>query len=235
MAKITALDRSRVGDVRRGREINWGDRTKIVGAERPTLAWVSVEESLAVTLYVAAIVRGDARFACVVDVQWGHGGASVAQTFEVVHRLVVPLAASMVSVSGRLLDPDGKPAPASVSADVSVIVAPGVDAHALHNTRWLSSVGTAGALTTTPTRLMRAEALNVGGTSVWLMLFDGAPNVGDAPTIVRRAPVNRTVTIRRPDSHAFRRGLHYGASSEPLAYAPVAASRAFRIDAEILT
>jgi hypothetical protein len=235
MSKITALDRTRVGDVRRGREINWGDRTKIVGADRRTLAWVNIEESIAMTLYASATVHGDASCACIVDVQWGHGGASLEQAYAVVHRLVVPLAASMVSVSGRLVGRDGKAAPASVSADVSVVLAPGIDTHAIHNTRWLTSIGSEGALTTTPTRVMRVEALNFSAADVWLMLFDGAPSAGSAPAIVRRAPVDRTVTIRRPDSHAFREGLHFGASSTALTYSPIATARALRVDAEVLT
>ncbi|MFI5296773.1 MAG: hypothetical protein ACHREM_01635 [Polyangiales bacterium] len=179
-------------------------------------------------------MRGDDGAACVVTVQWGHGGASVEQSYAVIHRLVVPLAASMVSVSGRLVDADGAPAGVGVSADVSVTIAPGIDTHALHNTRWLTSIGSSGAITTTPTRAMRIEALNVGKADVWLMLFDGTPNVGDSPAVVRRAHVGRTVTIRRPDSHGFRRGLHYGASTNALAYAPTPSFRAFRVDAEIL-
>jgi hypothetical protein len=234
MAKISALDRTHVGSVRREREVNWGDRTKLVGGKSMTLASVSVEESLSLTLYAAATVRGDAGAACIVTVQWGHGGASVEQSYAVIHRLVVPLAASMVNVSGRLVGADGAPASSSASADVSVAIAPGTDPHAVHNTRWLTSIGASGALTTTPTRAMRVEALNVGKADVWLMLFDGAPNVGDTPTVVRRAHVGRTVTIRRPDSQGFRRGLHFGASTSALAYSPPKSASALRVDAEIL-
>jgi hypothetical protein len=234
MGKITALDRKRVGDIRREREINWGNKSKITGADRATLAWVSVEESIALTLYASATVRGDPGFSCVVTVEWGHGGASVAQSYPVIHRLVVPLAASMVSVSGRLLDVAGHPAPPSVSADVSVILAPGIDPIAVRNTAWISSIGTFGALTTTPTRLVRVEALNVSGAALWLMLFDGAPNGGERPAIVRRVPASRTTTVRRPDTQGFRQGIYYAASSSPLTYAPTTSTDALRVDAEIL-
>src|ERR1700733_7253685 len=179
---------------RREREVNWGDKTRIVGNERKTLAWVSVEESRSMVVYATASVRGGAAAAGIsflVNGEWGHGGASVDQDYPVVHRLRVPLAASMVKVSGRLVDPAGKPAPSTVSGEISVVIAPGLDGETLRNTRWEYDVGTEGTFSTGPARLLRVDGYNAGVFDTWVMLFDGPATNGEVPAIARPVRAGR--------------------------------------------
>ncbi len=221
---------------RREREVNWGDKTKIRGNEKKTLAWVSVEQSRPMVVYATAVVRGGAAaagVACVVNVEWGHGGASVFQEFPVVHRLRVPLAASMVKVSGRLLDPNGGPPPATVSCEVSVVISPGVDGQTLRNTEWVHDAGAEGTLARGPARIMRVEGYNGGAKDTWVMLCDGPGANGDVPTIARPVRAGRTFTIVRFDSHAFRNSITWFASSTPLVLTKDAAAL-LRVDAELL-
>lgn len=230
MARVSMLERP----TRREREVNWGDRTRITGRETKTLAWVSVESSQSMIVYAQAHVRGvgSAGAACVVHIEWGHGGASVDQDFPIVHRLRVPLAASMVKVSGRLLDPSGRPPPATVSADVSTLIAPGIDGETLRNTEWSFDVGAEGILSDGPARVMRVDGYNAGGDT-WLMVFDGPALTGEVPTIARPVRANRSFSVRRFDSQSFRRSVTWAASSTPLLLSKDAGA-SLRVDAELL-
>ena len=230
MARVSVLERP----TRREREVNWGDRTKITGRETKTLAWVSVESSLSMIVYAQAVVRGagSSGVACVVNVEWGHGGASVDQDFPVVHRLRVPVAASMVKVSGRLLSASGNPPPASVSADVSALIAPGLDGQTLRNTEWTFDVGAEGVLSDGPARVMRVDGYNAGGDT-FLMVFDGPAVAGEAPTIARPVRANRAFSVRRFDSQPFRTSVTWSASSTPLLLTKDAGA-SLRVDAELL-
>ena len=219
---------------RREREVNWGDKTKLTGRETKTLAWVSVASSESMIVYAQASVRGvgSAGIACVVHIEWGHGGASVDQDFPIVHRLRVPVAASMVKVSGRLLDASGKPGPSTVTADVSAFIAPGLDGETLRTTEWAFDGGSAGVLSTTPARVMRVEGYNAGADT-WLMVFDGPAVAGEAPTIARPVRAGRSFTVRRFDSQAFRTSVTWSASSTPLLLTKDPAA-SMRVDAELL-
>ena len=230
MARVSVLERP----TRREREVNWGDRTKITGRETKTLAWVSVESSLSMIVYAQAVIRGagSSGVACVVNVEWGHGGASVDQDFPVVHRLRVPVAASMVKVSGRLLGASGNPPPASVSADVSALIAPGLDGQTLRNSEWTFDVGAEGVLSDGPARVMRVDGYNAGGDT-FLMLFDGPAVAGEAPTIARPVRANRAFSVRRFDSQPFRTSVTWSASSTPLLLTKDAGA-SLRVDAELL-
>lgn len=220
---------------RRAQEVNWGDRTHLTGAAPKTLAWVSVADSGPIVVYATAAVRGAgaAGVACVVNIEWGHGGASVDQDYAVVRRLRVPLAASMVKVSGRLLDARGKPPPPSVVADVSVVIAPGLDGETMRNTRWLSQQGAEGQLALEPQRVMRLEGYNAGATGTWVMFFDGRALNGTVPAVARPVRAGRAFVIRRFDSQPFRSALTWSASSTPLVLTkdPTAV---MRVDAELL-
>ncbi len=220
---------------RRAQEVNWGDRTRLAGGQQETLAWVSVAESGPLVLYATAAVRGGAGggVACVVNIEWGHGGASVNQDYVVVHRLRVPLAASMVKVSGRLLDANGKPPAAAVVADVSVVIAPGLDGETMRNTRWLSQQGAEGELAGEPLRVMRLEGYNAGPADTWVMFFDGRALNGTAPTVARPVRAHRAFVIRRFDSQPFRSRLTWSASTTPLVLTKDPAAQ-LRVDAELL-
>ncbi len=219
---------------RRAREVNWGDRTKLTGSETKTLAWVSVDLACPMVLYATASLRGpSAGVACVVSVEWGHGGASVSQDFPIVHRLRVPLAASMVKVSGRLLDASGNPPLATVTGEVSVVIATGLDGESLRNTQWVFDGGPEGDLWIGPARVMRVEGYNASTADTWLMVFDGRASNGDAPVMARPVRAHRAFTISRPDSQAFRTTVSWAASSTPLLLTKDPKAR-MRVDAELL-
>ena len=221
---------------RRDREVNWGDRTRITGSERKTLAWVSVEESRAMVVYARGVVHGGsaaAGVAFLVNVEWGHGGASVDQDFPVIHRLRVPIAASMVKISGRLVDASGKPPPATVSGEISVVIAPGLDGETLRNTEWVASAGSEGTLSSVPARLMRVEGYSGGPPDMWVMLCDGPAANGDVPIISRPVRAGQVFVVTRFDSQAFRSSIRWYASSTPLLLTKNPAA-VLRIDAELL-
>ena len=218
---------------RREREVNWGDRTRISGNETKTLAWVSVEESRSMIVYAAGVVRGGAGVAFVVNIEWGHGGASVDHDYMLVHRLRVPLAGSMVKVSGRLLDAAGKSPPATVIGEISVFIASGGDGETLRNTRWVSDGGYEGTLATGPSRVMRVEGYNAGAADTWVMFCDGPAANGDVPAIARPVRAGRAFVVNRFDSQAFRRSLTWAASSTPLLLTKDPSAR-LRVDAELL-
>ena len=220
---------------RRDREVNWGDKTKLTGRERKTFAWVSTEESRPLVVYATALVRGAgaAGVAVVVNVEWGHGGASVEQDFPIVRRLRVPLAASMVKVSGCLLDASGGPPPLTVSADVSTVIGEGIDGETLRNTRWVSQQGAAGVVSVVPERIMRVEGYNAGPADVWFMAFDGAPTAGAFPAMAAPARVGRRFALTRFDSQGFRTSVTWSASSTPLTLTAIPGA-SLRVDAELL-
>jgi hypothetical protein len=230
MARTLHLERP----TRRTREVNWGDRTRISGSEKKTLAWVSLDESGPIIVYASAIVSGPATgAACFVNVEWGHGGASIEQGFPVIHRLRVPLAASMVKVSGELRLANGKTPPATVSADVSVVIAPGTDGETMRRTEWTIDAGPEGVISSGPARALRLEGFNGGAKDVWAMFFDGPATNGEVPIVMRPARRGRTFAIPRFDSQAFRTSLTWAASSTPMLLTkdPTAL---LRIDAELL-
>lgn len=227
-----SFDRS----TRRQHEVNWGDKTKITGGEKKTLAWVSVEECRPMTVYATATLRGGAAaagVAFVVNIEWGHGGASIDHDYEVVHRLRVPVSASMVRVSGRLLDEDENPPPATVSGEIAVSIAPGVDGETLRNTRWVHQDGFEDTVSTEPARVVRVEGYNAGAVDTWIMVFDGAGNNGDFPAMARPVRAGRPFVMRRFDTQAFRTAVRWRASSTPITLTKDP-SALVRVDTELL-
>lgn len=230
MSRLLQLDRP----TRRAREVNWGDKTRISGNERKTLAWVSIEESGPMMVYAAATLRGPSGgTATLVTIEWGHGGASVDQEYPVIHRLRVPVAASMVKVSGRLALENGKPPPSTVSADIAVVIAPGSDGETLRNTDWFAGVGADGTLVASPARVLRFEGYNGGAKDTWAMFFDGPANNGDVPTAARPVRIGRAFTLERFDSQGFRRSVTWSASSTPMVLTKDPGAL-LRVEAEIL-
>jgi hypothetical protein len=217
---------------RRDRDVNWGDRTRLQGRKTQTLAWVSLEASCPLVVYAHANVRSGGSI-CMVTIEWGNGGASVAGDYPVVKRLRVPLAASMVKLSGRLVHPStGAPAAAGDVADVSAFVAAGLDGETLRNTRWLHESGASGVIARGPQRLMRIEGYNAGGAT-FVHVFDGAPQTGAEPAILIPAPAGQRFRARRFDSQGFVDSVQWGASSTSLTYAADNAANV-RVDAELL-
>jgi hypothetical protein len=216
---------------RRERDVNWGDRTRLEGRKGQTLAWVSLEESCPLIVYAHATIRSGSSI-CLVTIEWGNGGASIAGDYPVVKRLRVPLAASMVKVSGRLVDPSGASPSASDAADVSVFVATGLDGETLRNTRWLHQTGNAGTIAKGPQRLMGVEGYNAG-SATFVQVFDGDRQAGAEPAILIPAPAGRRFRARRFDSQGFVDSVQWGASSTPLTYTADPGANV-RVDAELL-
>lgn len=219
---------------RRSHEVNWGDKTRLSGNEKSTLAWISVEESQTFTVYgKARILPENARATVFVTIEWGHGGASIDQEYEIIDFLRVPVTGSMVKVSGRLLDEFGQPPPDSVSADVALCIAPGSDGMTLRNTRWISQQGCVGVISPTQARVMSVEGFNAGDSPGWLMLFDGVPQPGGVPAMAFPVGAGRRFQVRRFDAQGFRFGVHWIASSTPLKLT-ADDSASLRVDVELL-
>lgn len=217
---------------RREHEVNWGDRTRLEGRQSETLAWVSLRESLPLIVYAHVNVRrGDV--VCVVSLEWGHGGASVTSEHAVIQRLRVPLAASMVKISGRLASPDGGTPPPGVAAEVSTFIAIGGDGETLRNTAWFHQTGNAGTIASGAQRVMTIEGFNAGGDT-FLHLFDvKAFATGDEPVIMIPARAGRRFRARRFDSQGFRTGVFWATSSNPLTF-DADPSASLRVDVELL-
>ena len=216
---------------RRERDVNWGDRTRLEGRKPQTLAWVSLETSCPIVVYAHANIRKGSSI-CSVSIEWGNGGASVAGDYPVIKRLRVPVVASMVKLSGRLVAPDGSPASATDAADVSAFVAMGLDGETLRNTRWLHQTGSVGSLASGPQRVMRIEGYNAGGAT-FVHVFDGKPETNAEPAILIPAPAGRRFRARRFDSQGFVDSVQWGASSTALTYTADAGANV-RVDAELL-
>ena len=217
---------------RRERDVNWGDRTRLEGRKAQTLAWVSLEASCPLVVYAHANIRSGGSIVQ-VTIDWGNGGASVAGEYPVIRHLRVPLVASMVKLSGRLVDPStGAPAAAGDVADVSAFVAMGLDGETLRNTRWLHQTGAAGIIAKGPQRLMRIEGYNAGGAT-FVHVFDGKPETGGEPAILIPAPAGARFRARRFDSQGFVDSVQWGASTTPLTYTADAGANV-RVDAELL-
>lgn len=217
----------------RDREVNWGDKTTLTGNAQKTLAWASVDTSQGLIVYASARVTGAPDVVCVANIEWGHGGASLDQDFAIIERLRVPLAASMVKITGRLVDAKGKAPPPNVKCDVSVVIAPGADSETLRNTRWVHQSGAAGVVSNKPERVMRVEGFNAGAADTWLMVFDGKAEPGAFPAMATPARAGRRFLLRRFDSQGFVNFVTWAASSTPLTF--TADPRAsLRVDTELL-
>jgi hypothetical protein len=193
---------------------------------------VSLEQSCPHVVYAHANIRQGSAIVQ-VTIEWGNGGASVAGDYPVIKRLRVPVVASMVRLSGRLVDAaSGGPPAASDVADVSAFIAPGLDGETLRNTRWLHQTGASGVIARGPQRVMRIEGYNAGGAT-FVHVFDGAPRPGREPAIFIPAPAGRRFRARRFDSQGFVDSVQWGASSTPLTYTADPSAN-LRLDAELL-
>jgi hypothetical protein len=223
---------------RRTRDVNHGDRTTLRGGEPKTLAWISVDASQAFTVYATARVEpANANVVPIVLIEWGHGGASLFGEYPVIKRLRVPVVASMVKLSGRLLDATtGKPAAANVSGEITATIAPGSDGQTLRATWWVAQGGAEGLVARGQQRVLTLDGYNGGASNGWIMVFDDVtrPVDGTPPLMARPAATYpRTFRLRRFDTRGFMRGVYWAASSTPLllTFDP---SATMRVDTELL-
>ena len=223
---------------RRSRDVNHGDRTPFRGGDAKTLAWISVEESQAFTVYATARVQpANANIVPMVSIEWGHGGASIFGEYAVIKRLRVPLVASMIKLSGRFLDmAAGKPAANNITGEITAAIAPGADGQTLRSTWWASQSGAEALVASGQQRILTIDGYNAGAAPRWVMAFDdiARPVDGTPPIMARPAPTYpRTFRIRRFDTRGFLRGVYWAASSTPLllTFDPNAT---FRVETELL-
>ncbi len=203
--------------------VNFGDRVRVRGDEQASLAWVRLEESHPFTVYVTARIDGPPALVdnvmAIATIEWGHGGASVTQEYPIIRRLRVPLAASMVRVSARLVaDPPATPL-ADMSAELAAVVAPGVDGGRDRNTRWARQHGSAGVLSSEPQRVVALDGYNALATPRWIMLFDAraVPPDGTLPDLARPAPPYPNVfELGADDARPFHAGVSWAVSSTPV-------------------
>ena len=210
---------------KRASAVNFGDRERVQGRAEKTLAWISVDDSQAFTVYISADVAAPAPIArnvrAIASIEWGHGGASVSEEFPIAGRLRVPLVGSMVRVAVRLVDVTGAVVPDTVSADCAAVIAPGVDAELTRNTRWTAAHGAAGIGSAQPELVVGVHGYATAAVARWLMLFDAktpaAP--GDTPSLSRPASP-QGFDVADVDGRPFYVGVAWGVSSDPLVYVP---------------
>ncbi len=226
---------------RRDREVNFGDRTKLTGSERKTLASMSIDESGPFTVYASSKVTAPPALApflvVMTTLEWGHGGAAVRADYRIAKRLRVPLAASMIQLEGRLVDlRTGEPAPATASAEVSAFIARGTDGETIHNAFPVVRTGADGELAKGAQQVLAVRGYNTGASDLWVMLFDGAtaPMSGDEPFVATPAPRAPGSFAWEPSSpRTFLSGVWWAASTAPFTLA-AANGAALYLEAELL-
>lgn len=226
----------------RDRDVNFGDRTKLRGSDRMTLAWINVEVSAAYTVYASARLTGPAsavaRTVASVRIEWGHGGACVQADYPIVRRLRVPLAASMIKLEGSLVDVQtGQPAPSDVEAEISAFIACGTDGETILSARTVVQSGESGVLGEGPQRILAVHGHNGGQVGLWLMLFDAiaVPANGAAPRLAVPAPsaITAPFSLRPASPRDFLIGAVWAASSNAIALQR-AATASFHVETELM-
>jgi hypothetical protein len=223
----------------RARDVNFGDRMTVRGAERKSLANISVAQGSAFTVYATAEVTapsGAPPIFPVVGVEWGHGGSSLrARELRIYRRLRFPIVASTVSVTGWLVDDQGQPAPKTVTARMSAFIAPGSDGETLRNTNWISESGPEGLVSAGPEHVLTVEGYPAQAPAArWLMVFDAVARPANGAFPALACPARRAFRRDRFDSQGFRFGVFWAVSSTPitLTFLPTAQ---LRVDVEVLT
>lgn len=225
-------ERLALDPTRREAEVNYGNKITLRGGqEAKSILWVSVEESDAFTVYASPKLPPSADVVPMLTIEWGNGGSSVEAEYPLRRRLTLPLAASMIRLSGRLTSASGIALPSSVTCGVAAFIARG---HAFEPSisRWINQTGSSGLVAEGPMRALRIEGFQTTGPVRWFMAFDSTvqPADGTIPVlVVPMLPPPRRFTIRGRD---FSHGLFWAASSTPLAFT-FDASAAVRVDAEL--
>jgi hypothetical protein len=223
----------------RSRDVNFGDRMTLHGAERKSLANISVEKGSAFTVYAVADVvapAGAPPIYPVVGVEWGHGGSSVrARELRVYRRLRFPVVASTVNVAGWMVDDKGQPPPKTVLCRMAAFIAPGSDGETLRSTNWISLSGPEGLVSAAPEHVLTVEGYPATAPADrWLMVFDATARPANGAYPALACPARRAFRRDRFDSQGFRFGVFWAASSTPitLTFLPTAQ---LRVDVEVLT
>lgn len=222
----------------RAHDVNFGDKTLVRADQRKPLAEISVREAQAFTCYVTARVEPPAAPAFpVVLLEWGNGGASIAaRELRVYRRLRVPVVGSTVRMRGRLVTGAGAPLPPSskVTCNFVAFIAPGADGETLRNTQWTSQHGAQGLVSAEPEQLVTVQGYPASAAARWLMLFDAVslPPAGTYPAMA--VPARRAFRLDRFDSHGFRYGVYWAASSTPITLT-LDPTADLRVDVEVLT
>lgn len=222
----------------RQRAVNFGDTTKLAGAEQKQLFSLTVREPTTWTVYASARVEGPPAEALgvvpIVKLEWGHGGAGLSRERPLLRHMSVRLAASTVGLSARLVRPDGTAPSAQVRATIVAFAArgfgdePGV-------TRWVHLQGAEGLLATGATSLVRLSGFNAGSERRrWVMLFDAIARPAEGSAARFAAPAMRfaSTPFSLPAAD-WVRGLYFCASSSPAALV-FDARAVLRVDAEVL-
>jgi hypothetical protein len=211
--------------MRRAHDVNFGDKVTVRGDEQKCVAWVSVgeEEAGAFTVYASARLHApeDDRpwLVPTMHVEWGNGGASVEAEFPVVQRLRVPVAASMIRATARLVDTRARPVSREASCVFSTFIARGASEAAALHTDWLAVRAPTAILAKGPQRLAALRGINVGNELRYVMLFDldRLPTPYDPIAVVVPArPVPDSFELRFPHARGFKAGLAWGISRQPL-------------------
>jgi hypothetical protein len=223
--------------MKRTRDVNFGDRTILRGAERKPLAEISVAAAQPFTVYATARVEpASAPVLAVVAIEWGHGGTSVSlREAPVYRRLRVPVVGSTVRVSGRLVALNGGASlPKGVVCHVAAFIAPGSDGETLRSTRWIAQRGSEGLVSGGAEQLVTVEGYPANVAARWVMLFDAMTRPADGAFPQLAAPARRAFRRDRFDTQGFRFGVYWAASSTPMTLT-YDASADVRVDVEVLT
>jgi hypothetical protein len=183
-----------------------------------------------------------------VHITWGHGGTT-AETNEgsneqtnldvdVTYRQRFPVAASTLDVEcfvAAFLKPNGGSpvkVPDGAVAKFRGFVSEGVDGLRLFPTRWVTQLNAStGVFARGQARLASVRAFNpaTAGNAVFFLLFDQdtAPTGGEVPFDGAPLPLTNPATgglvpIPMGETRGFTRGVAWGVSSAPFAFAPVA-------------
>jgi hypothetical protein len=236
-----------VTHARRQRVANYGDSQSVRGAERATIFTMRKEQGSALLLTVsceefsvpaAAIGTGD--FRPMVHVDWGHGASSTETEVDVTFRQRFPVVASEIEVEafiGSFPFPGQSTAPAvpsEASAKFRAFVGEGVDGLRLFATRHVTQINRSeGVLAEGQARLAGVRVFNpaTAGAPEFFLLFDQetAPVAGDvpfdgAPVPLTNAVFGGLVPVPMGETRAFVRGIAWGMSSNPFAFAPTGTS-----------
>jgi hypothetical protein len=225
----------------RNDEVNAGRTTKVRGAKKADLAWISLDEADTHTIYVDVTPLDRAVATPVITVTWGHGGASIERTHRMGGLFVASYAASMIRIVGRLEAPGGQPVGDGVECEFRAAIARGLGEAlgiAAPRTEWIAQVSGDTPLAVGARRLLTVEAYYreppASSNLLWVLFFDATegPRVGDAPVLACLLPAFPEM-VRRVRPCTFTRGIVWALSTSPTLFSPTFSSVLVHVDAEV--
>jgi hypothetical protein len=225
----------RTTNLQRSQQINYGGKVTIAGSEGTRgIAWVTVDESDSYTLYARAKHVSGPLASPSLLVEWGHGGATIDRVFPLTLPLTLPVAASMIRLSARVVDAEGRPLRDAMYEFEAFIARGHADVPAVSTA--VAQVGAMGLFGSGPQRLVRLIGYRASPWFLprWVMLFDAARvtdvRTGLEPVTARPLPLYpRCVELA---SHDFARGIVWAISEDPLRLV-VDQTAAVRMEAEL--